>query len=158
MLVVAKPDASNGSNIITNTADLIIITDLSSLGWGAECQGLAPQGQWSQTESQQHVNVLEMQAIDFAVRAKESDLQSYPHTDGQHHSYGPDQQDRSTRSAHLLQVCQGLWNVCLEGSNVLTAGHIPGTENVIGDFQSRQFQRGVWKVCGKHVSWTPSLW
>ena len=68
-LVVACLEACNGCNIITPTANLVITTDSSSLGWGAECQGLTTQGRWSQTESRQHVNVLELQALDFAVQA-----------------------------------------------------------------------------------------
>ena len=52
-----------------------------------------------------------------------------------------------TRSARLLQVCQGLWNFCLESSNILTAGHIPGAENAIANFHSRQFQdRSDWRL------------
>ena len=142
-------EACNGRNIITPTADLVITTDSSSLGWGAECQGLTTQGRWSQTKSQQHVNVLELQAIDFAVRAFARN-RTYSHihirTDNTT-ALAQISKMGGTRSARLLQVCQGLWNFCLESSNILTAGHIPGAENAIADFQSRQFQdRSDWRL------------
>ena len=87
--------ASNGRNIITLMADLVITTDSSSLGWGAECQGLTKAGL---VESDHEPAACEClgaagNRLCSPGLCKESDLQSYPHTDGQHHSHGPDQQN-----------------------------------------------------------------
>lgn len=48
---------------------LTIEADASSSGWGAFCQGEATGGCWSNEEQSQHINVLEMLAILFVLKA-----------------------------------------------------------------------------------------
>ena len=48
---------------------LTIEADASSSGWGAFCQGEATGGCWSNKEQSQHINVLEMLAILFVLKA-----------------------------------------------------------------------------------------
>jgi hypothetical protein len=57
----------NGKAIASSSPDLIITTDSSKIGWGAECQGKTTQGQWSVAEATKHINVLELTAAYFAV-------------------------------------------------------------------------------------------
>ena len=74
---------------------------------------------------------------------KESHLQSYPLQTDNTTAMAQINKMGGTQYAHLQQVCHGLWKFCLEGLNILTAG----TENVIADFQSRQFQdRSNWRL------------
>ena len=46
-----------------------LYTDSSTQGWGAHLQELTASGIWSQDQSQQHINVLELQAIWLGLRA-----------------------------------------------------------------------------------------
>ena len=61
-------DAWNGKSLISGSPDLIIETDASRRGWGAFCMGVATGGQWSQGESQLHINCLELLAGAFAIQ------------------------------------------------------------------------------------------
>ena len=49
--------------------DVVITMDASQMGWGAHCQGVTTQGQWSSIERDQHINVLELRVADLAIRA-----------------------------------------------------------------------------------------
>jgi hypothetical protein len=42
--------------------DLVIYTDASNQGWGAQCNGIMTGGRWNIQESRQHINILEMKA------------------------------------------------------------------------------------------------
>ena len=51
-------------------AKIIIQLDAAKLGgWGAHCQGLTTGSQWSKTEAQTHINVLEMKAAKLSIES-----------------------------------------------------------------------------------------
>ena len=57
--------------ITRGQADLTIETDASLKGWGCNCQSLniSAGGPWKQNEANNHINVLELQAVYFALQA-----------------------------------------------------------------------------------------
>ena len=59
----------NGQSFIVTSRDLVITTDASKTGWGAVVEEVKTQGAWSEEESQQHINFLELRAAKFAAMA-----------------------------------------------------------------------------------------
>ena len=115
--------------------------DASNLGWGAVCRGVTAQGQWSLEEKTRHINVLELTAAMFALKAFTKGMKDI------HVHFRVD--NRATlsqinkmggpRSESLLTVTQAMWDYCLMNKIIITAEHIPGVKNVEADFQSRSF-------------------
>lgn len=59
---------ANGSPVHLPPPDIIITTDASKKGWGAVHQSLQTNGRWSQRESLQHINYLELKASLLALK------------------------------------------------------------------------------------------
>ena len=61
----------NGKSIINPdpVLDVMITSNASKKGWGAECEGFVMQGQWSLTEKGQHINVIELKAMGLALKS-----------------------------------------------------------------------------------------
>ena len=47
-------------------------------GWGAVCNGITIQGLWNHQERLDHINVLELRAAMFAIKAFTKDKATYP--------------------------------------------------------------------------------
>ena len=56
--------------------NLLLFTDASFNGWGAHLGDLTASGMWSDTETNLHVNILELKAVSLAVKTFQSRLQS----------------------------------------------------------------------------------
>jgi hypothetical protein len=139
----------NGKAIASSSPDLIITTDSSKIGWGAECQGETTQGQWSVAEATKHINVLELTAAYFAVKAFTSERTvKHVHlrvdnkvTMAQINKMG------GPRSWSLMEVTLPLWQYCLSRGITLTAEYLEGRLNVIADRESRVFNdMSDWKL------------
>jgi hypothetical protein len=59
----------NGKTFLSPSPDLVICSDASMQGWGCVCGDVKTQGLWSKEESSWHINALELQAANFAIRA-----------------------------------------------------------------------------------------
>ena len=59
---------TNGSPVHLPPPDMLITTDASMKGWGAVHQSLETNGRWSQQESLQHINYLELKAAFLALK------------------------------------------------------------------------------------------
>ena len=139
----------NGQSFIVTSPDLVITTDASKTGWGAVMEEVKTQGAWSEEESQQHINVLELRAAKFAVMA---------FTKHRSHSHVHLRMDNvtavayvnkkgGTRSSLVLQETKEIWQYCLAKKITLTAEHLPGRLNMEADFQSRYLQdNSCWKL------------
>ena len=127
---------------------MVITTDASLSGWGAECQGTTTQGQWSEEERTQHINVLELKAAELA-------LKSFIHLwQGSRVRFRLDNTTAasqilkmgSPRSLRCLVVTQEIWEHVLLHKSTAIAQHLPGKENVIADQQSRVFRdSSIWR-------------
>ena len=146
----------NGRSITIPPPDLIITTDASLKGWGAVCQGIHTRGLWTPQEASQHINVLELKAALFAVRAftaNKTCLHVHLRMDNRT-AIAYVLKMGGTRSTMLLHLAQELWDYALSKSITLTGEYLPGVLNTQADWESRHFQDSSdWKlhpVCSKH--------
>ena len=133
---------ANGSPVHLPPPDMIITTDASKKGWGAVYQSLQTNGRWSQTESLQHINYLELKAAFLALKTFLKDksrvtvsLQldnttaiAYINNKG------------GTRSSQLMTLALEMWDWCQTRDIFVIASHIPGRDNVSADKESREFK------------------
>jgi hypothetical protein len=62
---------SSSKPIQNSEPDLVIQTDASMKGFGGTCCGINTSGRWTKDEKEQHINVLELLAVDYALKAFE---------------------------------------------------------------------------------------
>jgi hypothetical protein len=132
---------SNGKAIIAPMPDMVITTDASKVGWGGIVKGTRTQGQWSEEESKLHINILEMKAAEFVVKAFTKDLRNiHCHLRLDNKScVAQINKMGGTRSESLFEALEGLWHYCLDHGITITAEHLPGVLNNEADEQSRIF-------------------
>ena len=134
---------TNGKAIISPGPDLVIETDASRQGWGAAMGAMTVRGHWTEAEQEEHINVLELRAVLFAVQAlcsaksnmhlhiKADNITAVAHINKM----------GGTRSDRCVQVTTELWEFCLERKLLLSAEYLPGVENVRADALSRNVTR-----------------
>ena len=64
----SSPAVLQGLPLVTKEMEVTLFTDASSSGWGAQLGSCSTQEQWSASQRSCHMNVLEMQAVIYAVR------------------------------------------------------------------------------------------
>ena len=64
----SSPAVLQGLPLATRETEVTLFTDASSSGWGAQLGSRSTQWQWSASQRSCHINVLEMQAVIYAVR------------------------------------------------------------------------------------------
>ena len=141
--------STNGSPVHLPPPDMLITTDASMKGWGAVHHSLETNGRWSQQESLQHINYLELKAAFLALKTFLKDrshvtvsLQidnttaiAYINNKG------------GTHSLQLLTLALELWDWCQARDIFVIASHIPGRDNVSADKESREFRdMSEWKL------------
>ncbi|XP_041961423.1 uncharacterized protein LOC121719692 [Alosa sapidissima] len=135
------------------------MTDASTSGWGAICEGVAVNGLWPLTQSRQHINVLELLTVWLALQ------RFLPMLRGQHVLIRTDNtsalayinRQGGIRSRPLFQVVTRLllWTE-RNGILSLRAVHIPGRINVGADLLSRGSPRAVdWRL---HPQVVEEIW
>ena len=116
-----------------------IQTDASTSGWGVLFQGSVMHGQWSPSQSLQHINCLEMMTVIIACERLLSFLRGSTVlflVDNQTVvSYI--QKQGGTRSQKLMHLAERLWLLAEENLILLQARHIKGSHNVVADLASR---------------------
>lgn len=127
----------------------VVHTDASSTGWGATWQGRMVQGTWSLQQSKDHINVLELMAVQLALE------HFLPFLQGRHVLVRSDNTTvvyyinhmGGTRSRKLLTITRRLLVWAATRFCSLRATHIPGVRNVSADFLSRQRPlAGEWRL------------
>ena len=68
--------ASSHKCITHEKPSVTIQSDASTAGWGAALSGQSTGGRWSSVEQQQHINVLELRAALFGLKAFCSEMQN----------------------------------------------------------------------------------
>ncbi|XP_074632674.1 uncharacterized protein LOC141891567 [Acropora palmata] len=112
-----------------------LTTDASKKGWGVYLDGDTTQGLWSVSESQLHINALELKAVHFAVQAFGDRLQNkhvkilcdHSTTVAYVNAMG------GTKSPSCNQIAYDIWDWCVNNNSWLTATHIVGVENTEAD-------------------------
>jgi len=121
--------------------DVTLYTDASNKGWGAVMSGEKTGGRWTDTESDNHINCLELMAILFGLKAfcthmKSVHIRVYSdNTTAVNYinSMG------GTHSMECNSVAKEIWLFCITREIWLSAAHIPGKDNIQADKESRVF-------------------
>ena len=129
-------------------ASTVIMTDASSAGWGAICNNSRIGGRWNAEEYGNHINFLELLAVNHALKAF---CKTVSNTHIQIKS------DNSCtvsylshmggiRSEQCNRLAKDIWIWCMNRNIWLSATHVPGSEND-ADSESRKFNENVeWKL------------
>ena len=128
----------NGRKVCDPSPTMTIETDASKRGWGAACQGIMTGGCWSGQEVSLHINVLEMMAALFAIKAFAknhqglsilllTDMSVVAHVNPM----------VGTRSPYLVSLTKQMWQWCLHKKITISAQHLPDLQNITADFLSR---------------------
>ena len=150
-------------NIMTSNAkiksipaiDYIINTDASNEGWGAS-DGTNPDinGRWFLHEKENHINVLELTAIKFAIEAylplRESTNHIRVFSDNTT-AISYINKKGGTKCMVLNDLAFHIWQFCINYNAHLSAAHIPGAHNLLADIASRQFQDSAEWALPQHV-------
>ena len=145
--------ASNPIN--RGEVDITITSDASKQGCGAATSDSSTGGLWMADEAKEHINFLEMLAVQFALKSF-STL-----THGKHVKVMVDNttteptinQMGTSHSPKLNKLTKDIWDWCIEHHIWLTIARIPGCENVEADKQSRTFRRCT-ELCLKKTLFT----
>jgi hypothetical protein len=129
-----------GVSLEQKTPDFTIETDASVQGWGAHLQGDQISGSWTSVQRLQHINVLEMLAMEEALfhwlpRFRGHVVQVL--TDNSTVMYYIIKQG-GTKSLSLCTLAWRILRWCKNNNISLVVKHIPGKRNVIADSLSRQ--------------------
>ena len=125
-------------SLIESDPDLYLSSDSSKFGWGGACGGTSTGGNWTQEESQTHINYLELKAAWFVIRTFLKDKKNI---------HVRINVDNTTALAYLNNMggkiakynnlTRKMWLWCIERGIWLTAAYIPSALNVEADTQSR---------------------
>ena len=137
--------------VVKASPSLTLTTDASLDGWGAVRGEISTGGHWTMEEKSCHINVLELKAVLFGIKALCKDEKSITVRV---------QTDNSTTKACINRIgsareaCNSvtrlLWLWCLERNIMLEAVHLPGVENVEADSESRK-SRGIEWMLDKEI-------
>ena len=130
----------SGKEVREPPPSVIIFTDASTEGWGAHVGEATAGGRWSEEEKEFHINVLEIRAILFG-------LKSLSQVEGCHIRVMTDnttalayiKHQGGVRSPECNEQAQQVWSWAESRRIWLSIAHIPGVENVVADYKSRNF-------------------
>lgn len=124
--------------------DVEIQTDSSLSGWGVVFENQKFGGRWTAEECGYHINILELMAIFFALKALADKIT------GKHVKILSDSTTAvcyinnmgGIRSDKCNEVSKSIWLFCMAKDIWLSCAHIPGTQNE-ADKPSRQFKDNI---------------
>ena len=137
-----------------DSPEITIFTDASTEGWGAHREQTTAGGRWTQEEAQDHINVLELRAILLA-------LKSLVFEKGKHVKVYTDNTTAlayvknmgGVRSQPCNEIAQMIWEWSEAKAIWLTIAHIPGSQNTLADFMSRNFSDNIeWEISDKNFN------
>ena len=127
-------------NILSRNAPIVTLTtDASKLGWGAVLDTQSTAGLWSSTESQNHINYLELLVVFLGLKTFFSSL---------HDCHIRLMIDNTTavavinhmgtsHSSPLNKLTKEIWLWCIPRNIWLSAAHIAGKCNIQAELESR---------------------
>lgn len=123
-------------NIVKHDREMF--TDASLLGWGAFCEGVETKGTWSANFLSYHINLLELYAVYFGLKALIKDRNIHILL----------RVDNTTTLAYinrsggckpdLHEIAKKIWQYAEQNNITLTASYINTKQNVIADRLSRE--------------------
>ena len=131
----------------------VLKTDASNEGWGAIFENNIANGQWSEEEKAEHINVKELKAVYNGLLALCSHIK---------HTHIKLYMDNMTAVAYIRKmggthsvkcnaVARLIWEWAIKTDNYLLPAHIPGVDNVEADFASRIFDNTTEWMLNKQV-------
>ena len=136
-------------SIIPSPIDIIIYTDASKAGWGANMGTHRINGRWDETEAELHINILELMAVEIAI------LAFCKNEHKKHIRFMIDNMTAVTylqnmggiKSPECNEISRNVWKWEEHRKIWLSAAHIPGTGNCTADNDSREFDDSTeWMV------------
>ena len=144
-----------------------ITTDASDFAWGVVFEKQKIGGSWSLEEEGEHINVKEMLAIYFAVKAFVNEIKG-------HHvkffcdnttAVGVINKQGSSKSEICDQICQLIWEWCRINEIWITCTYIPGSINTEADTESRRdyrdsnwmLNRKIFQNVCKRLNYEPTI-
>ena len=123
--------------------DMVLYSDASMTGWGAALGEQSTGGNWCQQETELHIKVLEMKAAYFALKSFVSKLT------GKHVKLMLDNSTAvfvitnmgTSHNEVLNRIAVEIWEFCMTNKLKLTVAHLPGSDNIIADKESRHIYR-----------------
>ena len=116
-----------------------IQTDASKTGWGAVWDKNRVHGHWNFEEQDQHINVLELRAILFAVKSFEIERNSHIKVLCDNTTAVQVINKMGTsHSPECNEVCSKIWTDAINRDYFISSTHIPGKFNPEADKESRK--------------------
>ncbi len=131
------------ADIFVKQPDQTIFTDASQAGWGCHAPFCHRKfgGRWNLEEQQYHINVLELLAILYSLKAvcrSLHDIHLRVMTDNTTAMLCINNQG-SVHSSECNNVVRQIWTWAIDRNIWLSAAHIPGEQNTVADTASRKF-------------------
>ena len=138
----------NGKDIRPQKISIYIETDASTLGWGARLDDKQTGGRWTISESTNHINLLELKAIGYALFSLCRDMSNV------HICIRSDSvtavtyiNNKGGSIVSLFLEAKQIWLWCSERNINISCVHIKGKDNVTADNLSRNFSDSTeWKL------------
>ena len=141
----------NSAPIVESTPDITIFSDASLKGWGGARDGMTTGGNWSESESKIHINVLELMAAYYTLASLGGDLRNVhirmmiDNTTAVAYVNG-----MGGRKPLCNKITRKIWDWCLERNIWLSAAYLPSEENVVADKMSRiSHHNSEWSLNGE---------
>ena len=147
---------------LKNRETVTVVTDASTVGWGATVMDTPLRGVWSEPERRLHINCLEMLAVLRVLQLSPGSLRHKHmslHTDNMTvRSYLLKQ--GGTVSSILNRYTEMVWRALVELNVTLSVAHISGCLNVLADKLSRpgQILPGEWSLCKETFLALTQVW
>lgn len=117
-----------------------IFTDASTTGWGSACNGEKTGGLWTETETRNHINYLELLAVYFGLKSFANDKINCDILLRVDNTTAISYVNRmgGVQYPHLNQVANMIWKWCEERRLIIFASYIKSSLNVEADSESRK--------------------
>ena len=144
---------SASKKIILQRTKMTLQTDASNLGWGACSKGQSTGGRWSSIESEDHINVLELKAIQYGLLSlcKDKKNQTIKILCDNTTSVAYVAHKGGTRSTECNFVAHEIWKWCEDRNIYIIISYLPGVENVVADYESRNFTEDTEWQLNPHI-------
>ena len=121
-----------------NSPDMIVSTDASLKGWGAVTELHKIGGRWNDSELGNHINVLELMAILFAIKAltKGSTVKHVRIRTDSMTAVCYLNKLGGTKSLKCHKIVKEIWLYAISHAFVVSAEHLPGVNNTLADRES----------------------
>ena len=132
---------------------LTLATDASKTGWGCTTLGTPTGGHWTPEEVSNHINYLEIKAVLLG-------LQSFVKVVSDKHVKVLVDNTTAVSCINQMGTCHSqdlnclvisIWEWCINHNVWLTVAHIPGTDNVIADRESRKSRSDTEWALDSHI-------